>query len=44
MCIRDRDWLVDNVVGQIPEFDQLIDAAKPMVCLQGVTKEGEGEK
>lgn len=38
------DWLVDNVVGRIPEFDQLIDAAKPMVCLQGVTKEGEGEK
>ena len=38
------DWLADNVVGRIPEFDELIDAAKPMVHLQGVTKEGEGEK
>ena len=38
------DWLVDNVEGCIPEFDQLIEAAKPMVHLQGVTKEGENEK
>ena len=38
------DWLVDNVEGRIPEFDELIEAARPMVHLQGVAKEGEAEK
>ena len=37
------DWLVDNVVGQIPEFDQLIDAAAHGLPA-GRTKEGRGKK
>lgn len=35
------DWLAENVVGEIPTFDSLIDAAKPLVSLQGV---GPAEK
>ena len=34
-------WLAENVVGGIPTFDSLIDAAKPLVSLQGV---GPAEK
>ena len=36
------DWLCDNVVGHIPAFEELIDAAKPLVRLQGVLP-GEGQ-
>lgn len=32
------DWLAENVVGSIPEFDTLTDAAKPIVRLQGIRK------
>ncbi len=32
------DWLAENVIGEIPPFDTLIDAAKPLVTLQGVGK------
>ena len=35
------DWLADNVIGEIPSYDSLIDAAKPLVSLQGV---GPAEK
>ena len=37
--ILTMDWLAENVDGAIPAFDDLIDAAKPMVRLQGVRKE-----
>ena len=30
------DWLAQNVIGTIPEFDQLTDTAKAVVRLQGV--------
>lgn len=30
------DWLTDNVVGAIPEEDELIESARPIVRLQGV--------
>lgn len=33
------DWLADNVEGRLPDFDELIDEAKPLVKLQGVGKE-----
>jgi basic membrane lipoprotein Med (substrate-binding protein (PBP1-ABC) superfamily) len=32
------DWLVDNVVGTIPNRDELIDSAKTVVEIQGVKK------
>lgn len=32
------DWLADNIVGEIPDFDQLTDDAKPVVLLQGIKK------
>ena len=35
------DWLAENVIGDIPSYDSLIDAAKPLVSLQGV---GPAEK
>ena len=33
---EDMDWLAENVDGFIPTIDQLIDAARPVVLLQGV--------
>lgn len=33
------DWLAANVEGRLPDFDELIDEAKPLVKLQGVGKE-----
>lgn len=30
------DWLVDNVIGSIPNIDDLIDEAKPVVQLRGL--------
>ncbi|MBT9779223.1 BMP family ABC transporter substrate-binding protein [Clostridium sp. MCC353] len=33
------NWLADNVVGRIPEFDELTEAAQALVKLQGVKVE-----
>lgn len=30
------DYLADNIVGTLPELDELIDSAKPLVRLQGI--------
>ena len=36
------NWLVDNVVGSLPRFDQLNEEARELVRLQGVSlPEGE---
>ncbi len=35
------NWLVDNVVGEIPEIEELKDKAKPIVELKGVMKGSE---
>jgi hypothetical protein len=32
------DWLVSNVIGDIPEFEELTDNAKAVVRLQGIKK------
>lgn len=32
------DWLADNIVGEIPTMDNLVDDAKEVVSLQGVEK------
>ena len=37
--ILHMDWLCDNVEGEIPGFDQLLDMARNMVRLQGVYRE-----
>jgi basic membrane lipoprotein Med (substrate-binding protein (PBP1-ABC) superfamily) len=34
--IMKMDWLVDNVIGEIPSVDELIEGAKPVVELKGV--------
>ena len=33
------DWLAENVDGRLPDFDELIEEAKPLVKIQGVKKE-----
>ena len=39
------DWLVDNVTGKIPEFEELTEEAQPLVSLQGIkADEGSSEK
>ena len=30
------DWLAENVIGYIPETENLVENAKPVVSLQGV--------
>ena len=30
------DWLAENVIGYIPQMDDLIDQAKPVVSTQGL--------
>lgn len=35
-AIVTMDWLLDNVEGKIPSFEELTDEAKPMVLLQGL--------
>ena len=35
------DWLLDNVSGRIPEYEELTDEAKLKAELQGVLKEEE---
>lgn len=37
--ILHMDWLCDNVEGEIPGFDQLLDMARNMVRLQGIYRE-----
>ena len=32
------DWLAENVVGEIPDFDSLTEAAQAVVRLQGIRK------
>jgi hypothetical protein len=32
------DWLASNVIGNIPEFDELTDSAKRVVRLQGIKR------
>ena len=39
------DWLVDNVTGKIPEFEELTEEAQALVSLQGIkADEGSSEK
>lgn len=38
------DWLASNVVGEIPPFDSLVDAAKPLISVVGVRKDAAGNK
>ena len=33
------DWLMDNVIGSIPDIEQLEDSVKPLVMNQGITQE-----
>ena len=35
------DWLLDNVVGRLPQYGELTDNAKLKMALQGVVKEEE---
>ncbi len=37
------DWLVENVVGYIPEVEELVEDAKSVVMLQGVAKRKKEE-
>ena len=39
--IMKMDWLVDNVIGDIPSIDELIEGAKPVVELKGVEESRE---
>ena len=39
--IMKMDWLVDNVIGDIPTIDELIEGAKPVVELKGVEESKE---
>ena len=39
--IMKMDWLVDNVIGDIPSIDELIEGAKPVVELKGVEESKE---
>ena len=37
------DWLAENVIGYIPEMEELVDQAKPVVSTQGLgAKQGLG--
>ncbi|MBR6402246.1 MAG: BMP family ABC transporter substrate-binding protein [Eubacterium sp.] len=39
------DWLLDNVIGEIPDIDKLKDRAKSIVEIKGVmTTDGNGDK
>ena len=39
------DWLLDNVIGEIPEIDRFKDRAKSIVEIKGVmTTDGNGDK
>ena len=33
------NWLAENVVGEIPDLDQLSEKARPIVEMRGVHKE-----
>ena len=30
------DYLADNIIGAIPEMDEMIETARPLVRLQGI--------
>ena len=36
------NWLADNVIGSIPDFEMLADEARPVVRLQGLRKPKDG--
>lgn len=40
--IATMDWLVENVIGDIPKFDELTEEAQALVRLQGVDSEEKG--
>lgn len=42
--IMKMNWLVDNIVGEIPEIDELKDEAKAIVELKGITDEAVDKK
>ncbi len=33
------DWLCDAVEGHLPEFDELMDCARPMYRMQGIHRD-----
>ena len=37
--IVSMDWLAENVIGKIPDIDELTDAAKAVVLLQGIDQQ-----
>ena len=37
--ILHMDWLCDAVEGHLPEFDELIDCARPMYRMQGIHRD-----
>ncbi|MDY3919557.1 MAG: BMP family ABC transporter substrate-binding protein [Candidatus Limivivens sp.] len=37
--IVSMDWLAENVIGKIPEMEELTDAAKAVVLLQGINQQ-----
>ena len=39
--IVNMDWLAENVIGQIPAKEELIETAIPVVLQQGVEKKGQ---
>ena len=37
--ILHMDWLCDAVEGHLPEFDELMDCARPMYRMQGIHRD-----
>ena len=35
------DWLSDNIIGKIPDMDELIDNAKPVIMQQGIKPQSD---
>lgn len=35
------DWLADNIIGHLPDIDELVDEAKAIVLLQGVAEKNK---
>ena len=33
------DWLCDNVIGEIPEFEQILPEARDIVRMQGIYRD-----
>lgn len=38
--IVNMDWLAENVIGDIPTMDELVESAIPVVMQQGIAKRG----